>query len=78
MDYYGVSEDFRANAYLENYIVYRTFKLGKFRIVNWVNFIHFIKEESSLSIEKLLNSKNNAIQTKKRDNNANNLKQHRI
>ena len=32
--------------------------MGKHRVINWVNFIHFIKLESQRSIEKLSNSAN--------------------
>ena len=60
LDYNSIPEDCRSNSYLENYNGYLKYKLGKFRIVNWINFIHFIKEESSRSIEKLLN-KNSKI-----------------
>ena len=48
LDYNSIPEDCRSNSYLENYNGYLKYKLGKFRIVNWINFIHFIKEESSL------------------------------
>ena len=33
-------------------------QLGKSRIINWVNFINFIKLESERTIEKLLNNSN--------------------
>ena len=56
LDYFRIPEDCRSNSYLENYNGYIKSKLGKYRIVNWVNFIHFMKEESSRSIEKLLSS----------------------
>ena len=44
--------------YLENYNGYLKKELGKHRIINWINFIHFIKQESQRSIEKLLNLQN--------------------
>ena len=51
-----IPEDCRTNNFLENYNGYIKLNLGKHRIINRVNFIHFIKSESSRSIEKLLNS----------------------
>ena len=59
LDYNRIPIDFRTNNYLENYNGYIKKQLGKNRIINWVNFIHFIKSESSPSIERLMNSGNN-------------------
>ncbi len=56
LDYNRISIDFRTNNYLENYNGYIKNQLGKNRIINWVNFIHFIKLESRRSIEKLTNT----------------------
>ena len=39
-------DDCRANNILENYNGYLKNMLGKHRIINLVNFIHFIKAES--------------------------------
>ena len=54
LNYYNVPKDARTNNFLENYNGYIKNKLGKFRTVNWVNFLNFIKEESDRSIQKLL------------------------
>ena len=43
------------NSFLENYNGYIKSKLGKLRLIDWVNFINFIKEESSRIINKLFN-----------------------
>ena len=56
LDYNRIPIDFRTNNYLENYNGYIKNQLGKNRIINWVNFIHFIKLESRRSIEKLTNT----------------------
>ena len=63
LDYCSIPDDCRSNSYLENYNGYIKYELGKYRIVNWINFIHFIKEESSHLIEKLLNN-NSRIEKK--------------
>ena len=59
LNYDIIPEDCRTNNFLENYNGYIKLNLGKHRIINWVNFIHFIKSESSPSIERLMNSGNN-------------------
>ena len=46
---------------MENYNGFIKHQLGKHRIINWVNFIDFIKKESQRSIEKLMNSQPNNI-----------------
>lgn len=56
LDYNRIPIDFRTNNYLENFNGYIKNQLGKNRIINWVNFIHFIKLESRRSIEKLTNT----------------------
>ena len=55
LNYSNIPKDCRSNSFLENYNGIIKRKLGKNRIVNWVNFINFIKDESSRSIEKLMN-----------------------
>ena len=45
LDYYRIPKDCRTNNYLENYNGYLKKELGKHRIINWVNFMHFIKKE---------------------------------
>ena len=45
----------RTNNSLENYNKYIKTQLGKHRKVNWVNFINFIKEESSINFNSFLN-----------------------
>ena len=70
-----IPEDCRTNNFLENYNGYIKLNLGKHRIINRVNFIHFIKSESSRSIEKLLNSvKYNVKSIKKISEKKKNLK----
>ena len=48
--------------------------MGKFKIVNWVNFLHFIKNESVFFIKKLLNFNNDTIYTESLFNNNKNDK----
>ena len=49
------------NNFLENYNRYIKFKLGEKRIVNLINFLHFIKEESDRAINKLINNNNSNL-----------------
>ena len=56
LNYSVIPEDCRTNNYLENYNGFIKSQLGKSRIINWVNFIHFIKKESERSIEKLFSN----------------------
>ena len=49
LNYNIIPDDCRTNNFLENYNGFIKLVLGKHRIVNWVNFIHFIKSESSRS-----------------------------
>ena len=59
LNYDLVPLDCRTNNFLENYNGFIKEKLGKYRIINWINFIDFIKKESVRSIEKLLENANN-------------------
>ena len=63
--------DCRTNKSLENYNKYIKTQLGKHRKVNWVNFINFIKEESSRNLNRLI-SKNEINNTIKRECSLNN------
>ena len=58
MNYNNIPQYCRTNNFLENYNGYIKMQLGKSRIINWVNFINFIKLESERTIEKLLNNSN--------------------
>ena len=58
LNYFRIPKDCRTNNYLENYNGYIKKQLGKNRVINWVNFIHFIKMESQRSVEKLINNQN--------------------
>ena len=53
LNYNLVPKDCRTNNFLENYNGYIKSKLGKHRIINWVNFLNFIKDESDRIISKL-------------------------
>lgn len=57
-------EDCKSNSFLENYNKYLKLRLCKERIINWYNFITFLKEESIRSIDNLINIKNQNIQYK--------------
>lgn len=57
-DYYNIPNDCKSNSFLENYNKYLKEKLGRKRIINWFTFLNFLKEESSRSIEKLINEDN--------------------
>ena len=46
LNYSIIPDDCRTNNFLENYNGYLKNMLGKHRIINLVNFIHFIKAES--------------------------------
>ena len=58
LNYFRIPKDSRTNNYLENYNNYIKKQLGKNRVINWVNFIHFIKLESQRSVGKLNNNQN--------------------
>ena len=55
LNYLNIPKDCRTNNFLENYNGYLKEKLGKNRCINWVNFLNFIKDESSRNIQKLYN-----------------------
>ena len=59
LNYDLVPEKFRTNNFLENYNRFIKTKLGEKRIINWINFLHFIKEESERSLNKLINNESN-------------------
>ena len=61
LNYNLIPSDCRTNNYLENYNGFIKSQLGKNRIINWVNFLHFIKSESGRSIEKLYSSNKKGI-----------------
>ena len=61
LNYDLVPEKFRINNFLENYNRFIKTKLGEKRIINWINFLHFIKEESERSLNKLINNESNEI-----------------
>ena len=73
LNYSIIPDDCRTNNFLENYNGYLKMVLGKHRIINWVNFIHFIKAESQRSIEKLMNNCDNNMKTYKRLNEKENI-----
>lgn len=54
----SVPIDCRTNNFLENYSDYIKKKLGEKRVINWINFLHFIKEESNRTITKLQENAN--------------------
>ena len=43
---------------MENYNGFIKKQLGRYKIINWVNFIHFIKSESVRWLNKLINNEN--------------------
>ena len=59
LDYCTIPKDCRTNIFLESYNEYIKKKLGEKRIINWVNFIYFLKEESERWINKLSDITNN-------------------
>lgn len=75
LNYSNIPNDCRSNSFLENYNGYIKQKLGKHLVVNWVNFIEFIKSESSRSIEKLLNSANSKFSAVQENISINTLKE---
>ena len=54
LNYHNIPKEYRTNHFLENYNGFIKSLLGRKRVINWVNFIHFIKNESNRSIDKLL------------------------
>ena len=74
MNYTNIPKDCRSNSFIENYNGYIKEKLGKHRLVNWVNFIEFIKQESVRSISKLLNVANTNLKSNNSYTKTNTLK----
>ena len=74
LNYTNIPKDCRSNSFLENYNGYIKEKLGKHRLVNWVNFIEFIKQESVRSISKLLNDTNTNLKSNNSYTKTNTLK----
>ena len=54
MNYHNIPREYRTNKFLENYNGFIKAQLGKKRIINWINFLNFLKNESKSSIDKLL------------------------
>ena len=61
LNYNLIPDDCRTN----NYLGFIKRQLGKNRIINLVNFIHFIKTESERSLDKLLSTNNKSINCEK-------------
>ena len=59
LNYEVVPEKFRTNNFLENYNRFIKLKFGEKRVINWIDFLHFIKEESERSLNKLINNVSN-------------------
>ena len=64
LNYNKVPDDCRTNSFLENYNGYIKQKLGKKRVINWMNFLTFIKEESTRSINKLYSATSKNLKNK--------------
>ena len=64
LDYHDLPYDCYTNNYLENYNGFIKAQLGKNRIINWVNFINFLKLESDRIINKLIDNSNKIVKTK--------------
>ena len=45
LNYHIIPNDCRSNSFLENYNGYIKQKLGKNRIINWMNFLSLMKKE---------------------------------
>ena len=75
LDYSTIPKDCRTNNYLENYNGFIKLKLGKNRVINWINFINFIKEESSRAIEKLFGNELSTFNINDKEKLENNDKQ---
>lgn len=68
-DYYHIPNDIRANSYVETYNKFIKENLGKKRIVNWYNFIIFLKNESKRIKDKIYTfDKQNININKKKQN----------
>ena len=77
LNYSDIRKDCRTNIFLENYNGYIKLKLDKHRLVNWVNFIEFIKQESGRNIDKLLKAANTNL-TSAYENKLNNTLKYAI
>ena len=75
LNYNLIPNDCRTNNYLENYNGFIKLKLGKNRVINWINFINFIKEESSRAIEKLFGNELSTFNINDKEKLENNDKQ---
>ena len=64
LNYYKVPKDCRTNSFLENYNCYIKQKLGKNRLINWMNFLNFIKDERKRSINKLYSATSTNLKDK--------------
>ena len=58
LNYNDIPLYFRTNNFLENYNRYIKENLGNKKIINWINFMNFIKSKNDRSIEKLLKNAN--------------------
>ena len=68
-DYYHIPNDIRANSYVKTYNKFIKENLGKKRIVNWYNFIIFLKNESKRIKDKIYTfDKQNININKKKQN----------
>ena len=63
-NYSKIPQDCKSNSFLENYNKYLKLLLGRKRIINWFNFLNFLKEESDRAYEKLIDIKNYNIEFK--------------
>ena len=61
LDYHNIPNDSYTNNYLENYNRYLKNQLGKHRVINWINFLNFLKLESDRIINKLLDNSNHDL-----------------
>ena len=64
LNYNSIPKECRTNNYLENYNGYIKKRLGTKRIINWMNFISFIKSESVNSLKKLFNNNEEIFKNK--------------
>ena len=62
LNYNLIPKDCRTNNFFENYKGYIKSKLGKHRIINWVNFLNFIKDESDRNTAKLYDATTKNLQ----------------
>ena len=71
LDYNNIPNDCYTNNYLENYNRYLKNQLGKHRVINWINFLNFLKLESDRIINKLLDNSNHNLQLNDNNNKSN-------